>query len=146
MAVLKVETFPGDDEGTGLLKKVRQALTNLSGHGHANDGTYLTPPKGLDADRDMLRDDWRDIWKATVIQYDEKEAGASANMKTKVIQLGGFFLKPTHKVMDIQKVLLHEYLHLALNIEMREFHHSQMTQIITYNLGYPGDANPFGTD
>ena len=146
MAVLMIDTFPRDGEGSELLKKVRQSLTNLCGHGHASDGTYLTAPRQLDADRDMLRDDYREIWKDTTIQFKGDETGASVNMKTKEIRLGDFFLKPSHKVLDIQKVILHEYLHLALNIEMREFHHSQMTQIITYNLHYPGDANPFGTD
>ncbi len=34
MAILKVDTFPGDGEGKALLKKVRQSLTNLCGHGH----------------------------------------------------------------------------------------------------------------
>ena len=145
MAVLKAETFPTDSDGAGLLKKVKQGLTNLSGHGPAKDGTYLSPPHGLDADRDMLRDDYRDIWRGTTIQYKDDETGASVNIPNKLISLGGFFLRPSHKVLDIQKVILHEYLHLVLTVSS-EFQHSQMTQVITYNLGYPGDANPFGTD
>ena len=146
MAVLKVETFPGDGEGQALLKKVRQSLTSLCGHGHGKDGTYLTAPRALRTERDMLRENWRDIWKATAIQYDDNETGASVNHRTNIIKLGAFFLKPDHKAKDIEKVILHEFLHISLDMEMREFHHGQIEQVIKYNLGYPGDANPFGTD
>ncbi len=146
MAVLKIDTFLGDGEGQGLLKKVKQSLTNLCGHAHGSDGTYLTAPKALKTDRDMLRENWREIWQATTIQYDDNETGASINHKTKIITLGAFFLKPAHKVIDIQKVILHEFLHIALDIEWRDAHHGQIEQVIKYNLGYPGDANPFGTD
>lgn len=146
MAVLDVNSFPTDSEGVGLLRKVRSALTSLSGHGHAKDGTYLTAPKGLNADRDMLRENYREIWKAVTVKYNQDESGASVNHKTRIISIGGFFLRPSHTMLDIKKVLLHEFLHLAIDMEMREFHHGQITQIIQFNLGYPGDPNPFGTD
>jgi hypothetical protein len=146
MATLMVGTFPADDEGRGLLRKVRQSLTNLCGQGHGNDGTYTSAPRRLNAERDMLRENYREIWKEVTIQYSADETGASVNHRTKIISIGGFFLRPSHKVLDIQKVLLHEFLHLAIDMEMREFHHGQIEQIIKYNLGYEGDANPFGTD
>ena len=40
MAILKFDTFPADTEGAGLLKKVRQAMTNLSGHGQPKTGPF----------------------------------------------------------------------------------------------------------
>ncbi len=142
MATVDFQTFPTDSEGIELQSKVRKALTHLCGHGLSKENVILTAPPKLNAERDQLRENYRDIWRVVVIEYDENEAGASAWYKTKKIRLGPLFLRPFFKVMDVEKVLLHEFLHLALDVSDEKFHHGFIEQIIKYNIGYPGDANP----
>lgn len=136
MATLLISTFPTDSEGTALLKKVKRALAHICGHGVSKKGIVLTAPKKLDANRDNLKSNYREIWKKCTIQYDGNESGASVLMKSYEIKLGPFFLRPSITVVDLEEVLLHEFLHVALAIEGKEFHHSLMTQILRYNLHY----------
>jgi hypothetical protein len=140
MAILTIASFPKDTAGSALLRKVRRALTNLCGHGHGKDGTYVTAPRKLNADRDTLRADYKKIWKECTITFDPKEAGASIQ-SARHIHIGPFFLQARFTVMDMEKIILHEFLHAALDIAWKDAHHSMMEQIIKYNLRYPGPAN-----
>jgi hypothetical protein len=143
MATLLTSTFPADKEGEALLKKVKIALAHICGHGVSKTGSVLTAPRRLKAGRDNLKSDYREIWKKCTIEYDPEETGASVLMKTYQIRLGPFFLRPSIKIVDLEEVLLHEFLHVALNIGNREFHHGMMTQILKYNLGYKEDSGIF---
>ena len=64
-------------------------------------------------------------------------------MKTYRIRLGPFFLRPSIKVVDMEEVILHEFLHVALDIKDRQFHHGLMTQILKYEIGYKEDSAIF---
>ena len=143
MAKLLTETFPSDAEGAVLLRKVKLALANICGHGVSEKGVILTAPRKLNAERDNLKPEYREIWKKCTIEYDPEETGASVLMKTYRIKLGPFFLRPMIKVKDLEEVLLHEFLHVALDIEDRQFHHGFMTQILKYNIGYKEDSSIF---
>ena len=143
MATLLTGTFPTDREGRRLLRKIKLALTNICGHGVSRKGIILTAPRKLKQDRDNLKSDYKEIWKKCTIEYDPEETGASVLMKSFKIRLGPFFLKPIIKVKDLEEVILHEFLHVALDIKDRQFHHGLMTQILKYNIGYKEDSNIF---
>ena len=139
--------------GERLLSNVKQALGTLTGtpgkpavKDRRRAIEYAGAPQKLRTERDFLKSHWKELWKDCVIAFDREEAGASVNMRTGRIALGPFFLKPNFKVADIEKVILHEFLHIALDIEMRAAHHSMMEQVIIYNLGYSRPANPAGVD
>ena len=170
MAFLFSDTFlKADDDGKKLLRKVRDALGRLSGDGgksgkrdlilgFENDQPVFAPqqsgfdyvkaPKRLQTDRDFLKFEWRQIWRECTIQFDSAEAGASILVPRRRIRIGPFFLDDRFVVADMEKVILHEYLHAALAIEERErgMQHNFMKQIITFNLNYSGNANPAGCD
>lgn len=140
MARLLADTFPADAEGRALLGKVRRALTNLTGMAPPRDGNFTVAPRRLDPERDLLKDDWRNTWLRETIRFDPAEPGAS--VRAGVIKIGPFFLQRRFTVMDLEKVVLHEYLHEAIDIEWKDAHHGQIDQIIRFNLGYPGPPNP----
>ncbi len=144
MATLKGNTFPSDKSGQGLLSKVKRASTNLTGVGGSKDGVYLTAPTKLDPERDMLRPDYRSVWQQCTIEYDPNEKGAEVATGIRALKLGHFFEAQTTTVMDVEKVLRHEYLHLVVDIgwNAEEAQHGQINQIIKYNLKYPGLPNP----
>jgi len=144
MATLKTKTFPDDKDGRALLAKVQRALSNLTGIGVPADGVYLTAPRKLDADRDMLKANYRSVWGTCTIQYDPDEKGAEAAPGTHDLTIGPFFLSRGTTVMDMEKVLLHEYLHLVIDISWHatEAEHGQINHIIRDNLRYPGSPNP----
>ena len=143
MAMLLMDTFPKDKEGSALLRKVKLAIANICGHGVSRKGVVLTAPKKLKPGRDNLKADYKEIWKKCTIEFDENETGASVIMKTYRIRLGPFFLRPMIKVTDMEEVILHEFLHVALDIKDRQFHHGFMTQILKYNMGYKEDSAIF---
>jgi hypothetical protein len=58
------------------------------------------------------------------------------------IKIGPFFLDGRFKTLDLEKVILHEFLHEAIAISWKAAHHGQIDQIIQYNLEYPGAPNP----
>jgi hypothetical protein len=143
MAIVKFETFPTDAaENNALRAKVTKALTGLCGHGPSAENKVISAPRNLKAERDLLRGDYREIWKLCSIEYSEDESGASANHRTNQIKLGPVFLRPFFSAKDIEKVILHEFLHLVLAETNRDFHHSLITQIIQFNIGYQGEPNP----
>ena len=134
------ETFPKTPEGKKLLEKVKRALARMSGRDANRDRIYPRAPRGLQPGRDLLKSSYVAIWRRCTLEYSPREAGAS--VKAGKIRIGPFFLKPRFRVLDIQKVILHEYLHEAIDISWRKAHHGQIDQIIQYNLGWPGPPNP----
>jgi hypothetical protein len=144
MATLKAQTFPSDKPGQQLLGKVQDALGNLTGIRARKDGVYLSAPTKLDPDRDLLRPDYRIVWGQCTIVYDPEERGAEASAATRTLKIGPFFLPSSTTVRDMEKVLLHEYLHLVIDIgwNSEEAQHGQIYQIIRENLKYPGPPNP----
>lgn len=139
MAILLINTFKTKEQKV-LLKKVRLALKNLCGHGHSREGSYLTAPRKLRLDRDFLKENYKEIWKHCTIRFDPQEKGASIRGK-KDIHIGPFFLQPRFTVMDVEKIILHEFLHAALDISMEDAHHGLIYQVIKENIKYPGPAN-----
>lgn len=137
---LKADTFPEDAEGQALLGKVKQALKNLTG-GPDRDGGFVKPPRKLDRDRDVLTEDYASVWRLCTLEYDPNERGASITGRSR-IRIGPFFLAKRFTATDMEKVILHEYLHAVIDLEYKAAHHSHMEQIIKYNIGYRGPANP----
>ena len=135
-----LDTFPQDAEGRALFQKVKKALHNLTGMTPPKDGNFTSAPRRLNAERDTLKSDWRAIWFQETIKYDAAEPGAS--VLKGVVKIGPFFLQKRFTVMDMEKVVLHEYLHEAIDISWRDAHHGQIDQIIQFNLAYPGAPNP----
>src|SRR5262249_3311527 len=119
-----------------LLNNVNGALRRLSGPPviTSEGPLYPKPPKGLDAK----------IWGDTIISYDPDKNGASADHEEQEIILGYFFSKPQPRLI-IEKVILHEFLHLILFSQhvKKPFHHGKIDAIIGRML--PGDPNPLGT-
>lgn len=143
MATLLIETFPTDSEGKALLWKVKRALARLCGHSVSKKGVVLTAPRELRKERDTLKEDYRQIWKKCTIEYDPNETGASVLMSSFRIRLGPFFLRSSITITEMEEVLLHEFLHVALDVKDREFHHGFMTQILKYNIKYKQSSNVF---
>ena len=144
MATLKLKTFPSDKSVQALLSKVKKALTNLTGIGGSKDGVYLTAPTKLDPERDLLRPNYKSIWQQCTIEYDPNEKGAEVATGTRTLKIGPFLETQGTTVMDVEKIILHEYLHLVVDIgwNTEEAQHGQINQIIKYNLKYPGPPNP----
>ncbi len=155
MAFLYVESFvPGQSELPGivddknaLLVRMKLALLSISGQPTITSygDLYPKPPKGLSRSRDGLRRNYMKIWDDTIIAFDFDTYGATANHKTFEINIGAFFLKKEIPLLDLKKVILHEFLHLVVDIPM-PMHHGQINWIISNGLGMKGDPNPFGTD
>lgn len=155
MAFLYVESFvPGANELPGivddknaLLIRTRLALLIISGQPTITSYGDLYPksPKGLNRNRDNLKRNYKKIWDDTIISFDWDTYGATANQRTFEINLGEFFLKKEIPLLDLQKVILHEFLHLVVDLP-RSIHHGQIDKIISEGLDYEGAPNPFGTD
>lgn len=155
MAFLYVESFvPGAgelpgiaDDKNALLARTKLALLDISGQPTVTSygDLYPKPPKGLSRRRDNLKRDFKKIWEDTIIAFDFKTYGATANHRTLEINLGEFFLKKEIPILDLKKVILHEFLHLVVDLP-RSIHHGQINWIISHGLGLKGEPNPFGTD
>jgi len=126
-----------------LAKDIDDLLSNVNGALHKLSGPpvitsegplYMKVPKGLSAK----------IWEDTIISYYPDRYGASADYSDLEISLGYFFSKPQPRLI-IEKVLLHEFIHLVLFSQKvdKPFHHGQIDRIIKLML--PGDPNPLGT-
>jgi len=118
-----------------LYKNVNDALRWLSGPPIVTDEgpLYPKPPKGLSAK----------IWGDTIISYDSGQTGAIAKYPDLEIVLGDTFAKPRPRLL-IEKVILHEFLHLVLFSQHvpKPFHHGRIDEIIERML--PGNPNPLG--
>lgn len=126
------------------LAKARHALNHLTrSRPQDTDGyvPYYDPPKKLQRERDNLKENFAIIWIQCLISYDDDERGASIAVSRRDIKIGPFFLQKRFTSLDLEKIILHEYLHAALDVES-QFHHSFMEQIIKYNLKYQGAWNP----
>ena len=156
MATLKPETFSTEySEDRDLLKNVRSALFNLTGiprTGGASDDervdfTSITG-KGvlsrLNVARDVLRPDYRRYWEYTTVVYDTEQHGAEINIEDRKIILGPFLIGMG--VEDAEKVIIHEFLHAALDDDWQrsteQEQHGQINHIIIYGPHYSEPANP----
>jgi hypothetical protein len=153
MAVFKDETFfpsPGTppflaEDMNVLSARLKKILTELCGPPMPQTSEFLNPPRGLVQKRDRLKLNWQIIWKNTSIVYREEAYGATATFSTNTITFGEFFLKQEIPDLDLKKVLLHEFLHLVVDMPTA-LHHGQINTIIKTNLKLPGEPNPLGTD
>lgn len=112
---------------------------------------FPSPPSRLRQERDDLDEDWRSIWKECTIEFSRREAGASVFVPARRISIGPFFLKPQYTVRDMEKIVLHEYLHTALRVKptpdlRTEYDHGQIKMILIDHLHYPPPATPGGVD
>jgi hypothetical protein len=144
MATLKIQTFPSDQEGQALLAKVQQALSHVTGVGTHKDGVYTAAPRNLNPDRDHLRPNYKAVWQLCTIEYDPDEPGAEVPAGTRTLKIGPFLQLPGTSVTDVEKVILHEYLHLVVDIGWNEgqAQHPQINSIIRDSLKYAGPPNP----
>ncbi|HYJ92189.1 MAG TPA: hypothetical protein VEV84_12835 [Pyrinomonadaceae bacterium] len=156
MAFVYEESFrPSDDIATNqpflaadmndLLKTVNVALTKVSGPPvvTSEGPLYSKVPKGLKAKHDGLKWNLAKIWEDTIISYEAEAYGASADLKELEITLGYFFTKPQPPLI-LEKVLMHEFLHLVVDLP-KAMHHGRINYIIKHRLNLPGDPNPLGT-
>ena len=118
-----------------MYKNVNDALRWLSGPPIVTDEgpLYPKPPKGLSAK----------IWGDTIISYDSAQSGATAKFKDLEIILGDTFARPWPRLL-IEKVIMHEFLHLILFSEhvAKPHHHGRIDEFISKH--FPGDPNPLG--
>ncbi len=154
MATLIASTFVQESE---LLGRVRDALRNLTGfHGtetqvKANlrvDYPFPVGPNGrlfrLDKEEDFLATDYQAIWCKCTIQYDPSEPGAEIKVLERKMRLGPAMRH--YIVNDLEKVIIHEYLHAALNADWQDLtdvvQHGPINETIQFHLFYPGHPNP----
>lgn len=131
-----------------LTSHVKGVLLKISGPPLTTEegSLYMKLPKGMRSlnARDWgLKSNFAKIWDDTIISYDPDAYGASANLKELEITFGYFFTKPQPQLV-LEKVLLHEFLHLVVN-EPKVMHHGLINKIISHGLKIPGDPNPLGT-
>jgi len=128
-----------------LLKNVNDSLAKLSGPPFlSSEGPlYQKTPHGLHKGIADLKSNFAEIWSDTIISYNKDAYGASADFKEQEIILGYFFTKPQPRLI-LEKVLIHEFLHLVITLP-RPMHHGRINEIIRHNVKLPGDPNPLGT-
>jgi hypothetical protein len=154
MAILIASTFVRETE---LLNKVRDALRNLTGFSSTEaaikanlpvDYPFPVGPHGrlfrLDDDKDFLDPTYRSIWKQCTIQYDPIEPGAEIKVLERKMRLGPAMRH--YIVNDLEKVIIHEYMHAALDAtwqrETDVVQHGPINETIQFHLFYPGHPNP----
>jgi hypothetical protein len=135
-------TFRTDAEGSKLLAKLKPAQTNVDGVIGAA-GTVKPPhvARRLQRDADSLKPDYLAIWSRCTIAYDPRQAAAEIRNGREIV-VGPLFAETRFATLDMEKVLLHEYLHAALDEMWKIDPHSQIDQIIQFNLKYKGAPNP----
>lgn len=103
---------------------------------------YAHSPRKANADRDCLKDEWKSIWKETTIEFSEEETGASIYKPNRRVRIGPFFLRPGFSVVDMEKVVLHEFIHAALAIvsPLPGIDHGFIDQALR-NMGYKPPYN-----
>ena len=147
MATLLGKTFPADPAGQTLLKNVKAALRNLTGVGDNFAGTYLPPPERLKLAGDELRPGYQNLWQMCSIKFDEDQSGAEMKPNYQM-EIGPYFLRSDTTVADLEKLLLHEFLHDALTPSGvggetgYAYDHTRINHIIRDVLKYPGPPNP----
>jgi hypothetical protein len=131
-----------------LLENLRQVLHRISGIPvTTGDGSlYEMLPKSLrhiHPVKNGIKANYLQIWGDTIISYDAEAYGASAKFKDSEIIFGYFFTKP-QSLLVLEKVLVHEFLHLILDLP-RVMHHGKINDIMRHLMHLPGDPNPLGT-
>jgi hypothetical protein len=143
------ETFSDHREAQDLLPRIHDALQSLCGR--ATKESYSVPRKLKQLSRPTRRGEpgrllpnYVGIWKGCSIVFDPKERGASIRMPTGRISFGPFFVSGW-KRRDLEKVILHEYLHKAVAMQpsfggdsfRKGAQHGEIDQIIQFELRYP---------
>jgi hypothetical protein len=161
VTTLKSETFheigtDGEARARNLLKRVKQALTNLACDPYTlfNENRVVyhpVTPKSKIAQLDQksgnypIKEHYLQIWNDCTLEYDLKQAGAEIYIPGKRMYLGPFMLD-YDDVVDLEKVIVHEYLHAAIQDATTrlglQWSHHEINRIVTYNLKYPDPPNP----
>ena len=128
-----------------LLKNLNGVLTKISGPPcvTSEGPLYTKVPKGLKTSFG-LKSKWAQIWDDTIISYDADAYGASARSKDDLEVIFGYFFTKPQPALILEKVFLHEFLHLVVDLP-RVMHHGKINHIIQHDLKIPGDPNPLGT-
>jgi hypothetical protein len=161
VTTLKPETFHeagrlGEAQAQKLLKLVKQALTNLAldPHTQFDEDRFVYHPvttKSKIAQLDQksgnypIRQNYLQVWNDCTLEYDPDQRGAEIYVPGRRMYLGPFMLD-YDDVVDLEKVIVHEYLHAALEdatsrLGLDTSHH-EINRIVTYNLKYPCPPNP----
>jgi hypothetical protein len=150
---------------TGVLGRVKMALENITGtKGRGVEGTKDGKVTGsldypviavpgrlakLNADEDRLRDNFKLIWQMCTIEFAEGEGGAEVFPKINRMILGPLLWSPNIDVANTEKIIIHEFLHLALDDDWQTgkpfgpmAQHQQINPIIRRRLGYGPPVNP----
>jgi hypothetical protein len=148
MANLDTASFPTDADGKALLAKVQAALRELTPQKKGVD-KFPSPPDKLMKIMDDLRRQFANIWKDLKISFDPAEKGASISPALE-LKIGPFFLVGHFTQEDMQKVILHEYLHKAMSFEppdgfppdqRHSLEHSKIDDLLE-EMGYRPPVNP----
>lgn len=128
-----------------LHKTLIRVLTRMSGPPviTSEGRLFMKPVKGLNARRDGLKPNFQKIWDDTIIYFDSKSYGASANIRDYYIWFGEFFTKPQPEDV-LAKVVWHEFLHIVIDLP-KPMHHGPINEIIKEGLKLKGSPNPLGT-
>jgi len=156
VSTLKPETFkesPSEQKAVdNLLKLVRQAMHNIAfGPGQDDGKTVNYHPVGglgrlraLNPKEDLLDPSYLAIWNNSTLEYDPGQPGAEIYVPGRRMYLGPFMLDM--QLVDLEKTIIHEYLHAALNQDWQrlsmEAQHPQINLIIKQRLKYAGPPNP----
>jgi hypothetical protein len=158
MTTLKPETFKeigdvGNRRVQALLKIVRQALTTVAFGPFAVDDRCvvyhpirpLSKLAQLNEKRDRIQHNYRQIWDSLTLEYDMDQPGAEIFIQDKRMFVGPFMLDYVNPI-DLEKVIIHEYLHAVLEVFYQtrglNTQHDQIDLIIREGLKYKGPPNP----
>jgi hypothetical protein len=159
VTMLKSETFHeigkvGEARAKALLTRVKQALTNLAfdPYTQVNDTRVMYHPitlksklAKLDPQNYPIRPDYLQVWNVCTLEYDQNQRSAEIYVPGRQMFLGPFMLD-YDDVVDLEKVIVHEYLHAALlDATSRlgyQWSHHEINRIISHNLKYPCPPNP----
>jgi RHS repeat-associated protein len=148
---IDADTFPLGKDEQKLLRRLRQALRNMTGNRGRGDVFNLAPRKlrkwNSRERRDYLDPKWRKIWRDSTLVYDE-DCRAAHTVKrddgTDETHIGPLFLNSRFKRNDLEKVILHEFLHSALDqryqSNIKGVEHGFIDQVIEKH--YKGPPNP----
>lgn len=159
MTTLKTETFheigkAGENRVQALLKLVKRALTNLACDPYTpfDDARVMyhpVTPKSklakLNPKNYPIRPNYLHVWNDCTLEYDLKQKGAEIYIPGRRMYLGPFMLD-YYDVVELEKVIVHEYLHAALEDATTrlgyQWSHHEINRIVTYNLNYENPPNP----
>jgi hypothetical protein len=159
MTTLKPETFHeigknGEARVRALLTLVRKALTNLAfdPYTQVKDTRVMYHPitprsklAKLDPKNYPIRSNYLQVWNDCTLEYDQNQKGAEIYVPGRRMYLGPFMLD-YDDVVDLEKVIVHEYLHAALEDATTrigyQWSHNEINRIVTQNLKYADPPNP----